>query len=333
MRVLVAGGAGYIGSQVTLELSREGHTPIVFDSLVKGHRASIANALGRQGRFIQGDLNDLELLKRILLQEKIEAVIHLCAFSLVGESVSHPDKYFRNNLGNGQNLLDAMNAAGVKLLVFSSSAAVYGEPQETPVTEAHPLNPANPYGYTKMAYEGMLRAYDRAYGLRFVSLRYFNAAGADPEADMGEDHHPESHLIPIVLQTALGLRPHLELYGTDYPTPDGTCIRDYIHVLDLAQAHLLALKALAAGSSSQIFNLGNGQGYSNRQVIAVAEAVTGKKIPVMESPRRPGDPSTLVASSARIKSELGWKPRYPQLESIVETAWRWHRNHPNGYGD
>jgi UDP-glucose 4-epimerase len=184
-----------------------------------------------------------------------------------------------------------------------------------------------------MSFEGMMRAYDRAYGLRFVALRYFNAAGADPEADMGEDHRPESHLIPIVLQTALGLRPNLELYGTDYPTPDGTCIRDYIHVLDLAQAHLLAVKALAAGSPSQIFNLGNGQGYSNRQVIAVAEAVTGKKIPVKESPRRPGDPAILVASSERIKAELGWKPKFPKLESIVETAWRWHRNHPNGYSD
>ncbi|MCL6590372.1 MAG: UDP-glucose 4-epimerase GalE [Firmicutes bacterium] len=333
MRVLVAGGAGYIGSQVTLELCREGHTPVIFDSLIKGHRGAANAALGRQGRFIQGDLNDLELVKRVLIQEKIEAVIHLAAFSLVGESVLHPDKYFRNNLGNGQNLLDAMATSGVKLLVFSSTAAVYGEPRQTPIAEEHPLNPANPYGFTKMAFEGMMRAYDQAYGLRFISLRYFNAAGADPEAGMGEDHRPESHLIPIVLQTALGLRPHLELYGADYPTPDGTCIRDYIHILDLAQAHLLALKALAAGGASQIYNLGNGQGYSNRQVIAAAEAVTGRKIPVKESPRRPGDPAILVASSERIKTELGWKPKYPQLESIIESAWRWHLNHPQGYED
>lgn len=326
MKILVAGGAGYIGSHVTLDLFREGHEPVVFDNLGKGHREAVLH-----GTFVQGDIGRIDLVKEVLTREKIEAIIHLAADSLVGESVQNPAKYFRNNICNGQVLLDAAVACGVKYLVFSSTAAVYGEPEKTPITEEHPTNPTNPYGLSKLTFEGMLHSYEKAYGLRFISLRYFNAAGADPEGVIGEDHHPESHLIPIVLQTALGQRDHLELYGTDYPTPDGTCIRDYIHVADLSQAHLLALGALAAGKESSIYNLGNGQGYSNQEVIETARQVTGREIKVTSGPRRPGDPAVLVASAEKIKAELGWKPKYPALEEIIGTAWQWHQLHPNGY--
>jgi UDP-glucose 4-epimerase len=326
MKVLVAGGAGYIGSQVNADLNRQGHQTIVLDSLIKGHRDAVT-----AGKLIEGDISDGELVKKILKEEKIEAVIHFAAHSLVGESVISPAKYFRNNIGGGQALLDAMIECEVKRIVFSSTAAVYGEPLKTPITEDHPQIPTNPYGFSKLTFEGIMKTYDRAYGLRFMALRYFNAAGADPEGNMGEDHQPESHLIPIVLQVALGQRGHLELYGTDYPTPDGTCVRDYIHVADLSQAHLLALEALARGSASNIYNLGNGLGYSNRQVIETAERVTGKKIPVKEAPRRAGDPAILVAASERIQTELGWNPRYPQLDTIIEHAWNWHKKHPKGY--
>ncbi len=326
MKVLVTGGAGYIGSQVALDLAREGHDPVILDNLGKGHREAVI-----KGTFIQGEISDFDLVTEVIAREKVEAVIHLAAHSLVGESVKDPAKYFRNNIGNGQALLDALVAGGVKYLVFSSTAAVYGEPEQVPIPEDHPKNPTNPYGFSKLTFEGILQFYEQAYGLRFMSLRYFNAAGADPEAEIGEDHHPESHLIPIVLQTALGARDHLELYGTDYPTPDGTCVRDYIHVADLSQAHLLALKALAAGGNSAIYNLGNGQGYSNKEVIETARRVTGKEIRVLDGPRRPGDPAVLVASSAKIKAELGWNPKYPDLEQIIATAWRWHQSHPQGY--
>jgi len=326
MKVLVAGGAGYIGSHVALDLSRRGHEPVVLDNLAKGHRDAVVT-----GKFISGDVGDKELVKRIVKEEKIEAVIHLCAYSLVGESVVEPAKYFQNNIANGLIFLEALRESGVKYFVFSSTAAVYGEPEQTPIPEDHPKNPTNPYGFSKLTFEGILKSFDQAYGMRFISLRYFNAAGADAEKEIGEDHNPETHLIPIVLQTALGVRPHLEIFGTDYPTPDGSCVRDYIHVNDLAQAHILAIEALAKGSSSTIYNLGNGQGYSNRQVIEVAEKVTGKHITVKEGPRRPGDPAILVASANRIKDELGWNPQYPQLEKIIETAWRWHQSHPQGY--
>jgi len=326
LKVLVTGGAGYIGSQVALDLAREGHDPVILDNLGKGHREAVI-----KGTFIQGEISDFDLVTEVIAREKVEAVIHLAAHSLVGESVKDPAKYFRNNIGNGQALLDALVAGGVKYLVFSSTAAVYGEPEQVPIPEDHPKNPTNPYGFSKLTFEGILQFYEQAYGLRFMSLRYFNAAGADPEAEIGEDHHPESHLIPIVLQTALGARDHLELYGTDYPTPDGTCVRDYIHVADLSQAHLLALKALAAGGNSAIYNLGNGQGYSNKEVIETARRVTGKEIRVLNGPRRPGDPAVLVASSAKIKAEMGWNPKYPDLEQIIATAWRWHQSHPQGY--
>jgi UDP-glucose 4-epimerase len=327
MRILVTGGAGYIGSHVVLELLRQGHDPIILDNLSKGHEQSV-----KPERFIQGDIRDSALVQKILENEQIEAVVHFAADSLVGESVQAPAKYFKNNIVAGLSLLDAMIAADVKKIVFSSSAAVYGEPTQVPIPEDHPKSPTNPYGFTKLTFEGMMDAYDRAYGLKHIALRYFNAAGADAEAEIGEDHRPESHLIPIVLQVALGQREQLELYGNDYPTPDGTCIRDYIHVTDLAQAHILALQALAAGAESTAYNLGNGLGYSNRQVIQVVEKVTGQTIKVHEAPRRAGDPAVLVASSERIQAELGWKPQYPELETIVETAWRWHRKHPEGFG-
>ncbi len=326
MKVLVAGGAGYIGSQVALDLARQGHEPVVLDNLVKGHREAVL-----RGTFVQGDISQFDLVTELMAKEKIEAVIHLAAYSLVGESVHNPAKYFRNNIGNGQFLLDAMVASGVKYIVFSSTAAVYGEPKQVPIPEDHPKNPTNPYGFSKLTFEGMLRFYEEAYGLRYISLRYFNAAGADPDAEIGEDHDPETHLIPIVLKTALGIREQIQLFGTDYPTPDGTCIRDYIHVADLSQAHLLALKALADGKESTIYNLGNGQGYSNKAVIETARRVTGKEIKVTDGPRRPGDPAVLVASAEKIRAELGWNPKYPSLEEIIATAWRWHEKHPYGY--
>lgn len=326
MRILVAGGAGYIGSHVALVLGRCGHEPIILDNLSKGHREATLSH-----RFIEADIGDNERLCSILADEKIEAVVHLAADSLVGESVVEPAKYFRNNIQNGLSLLEAMRKTGVNRIVFSSTAAVYGEPKHVPIREDHSKDPTNPYGFSKLTFEGMMTAYGRAYGLRSIALRYFNAAGADFEAGIGEDHRPESHLIPIVLQTALGLRTHLDLYGSDYPTIDGTCVRDYIHVTDLAQAHRLALEALEQGAESTVYNLGNGLGYSNRQVIEAARNVTGREIPIHEAARRPGDPAILVASSDRIQTELGWKPTYPELETIIKTAWNWHQKNPHGY--
>jgi len=328
MRVLVTGGAGYVGSHVVLASIQAGHEPVVLDSLVKGHEQAI---LG--GKFVQADVTEGGTVQQIMDREGIEAVIHLAADSLVGESVIHPGKYFRQNIFGGLVLLEAMRACGVKYLVFSSTAAVYGEPESVPIREDHATVPTSPYGFSKLTMEGMMSWFDRAHGLRYASLRYFNAAGNEPGGRIGEDHRPETHLIPIVLQAALGLRPAVELYGTDYPTPDGTCIRDYIHVMDLATAHLLALAALAAGGESRIYNLGNGQGYSNRQVIATASAVTGKEIPFHPAARRPGDPAILVAGSDRIRTDLGWKPQYPELDRIIGTAWQWHREHPRGFGE
>lgn len=326
MNVLVAGGAGYIGSQVTRDLKLQGHNPIVIDDLSKGHRQAVLDA-----KLIVGNIGDRELVKDILTTEKIEAVIHLAAFSQVGESVTNPAKYFNNNISNGIALLDAMITSNVKKIVFSSTAAVYGEPITTPITEEHPKNPTNPYGFSKLTFEGIMSNYEQAYGLRYISLRYFNAAGAATDALIGEDHQPESHLIPLVLQTALGLREQLDLYGTDYPTPDGTCIRDYIHIIDLSQAHLLALESLMNYSISNIYNLGNGQGYSNLEVIETAQKITKKPIKINKTSRRPGDPAVLVASATKIQTELGWQPKYPSLETIIETAWKWHSNNPEGY--
>lgn len=326
MNVLVTGGAGYIGSVIVETLVRQGHTVTVLDSLYKGHEAAVT----APARLVTVSLADREALTGLLADHQINAVVHMAADSLVGESMQNPSKYFRNNDVNGLNLLEAMMANDVKRLVFSSTAAVYGEPETVPITEDLPLAPTNVYGESKLIYERMLHWYDLVQGLKWIALRYFNAAGATER--LGEDHNPETHLIPIVMQVALGRREQVQLFGTDYPTPDGTCIRDYIHVGDLADAHVLALEALAAGRvPSGAYNLGNGHGYSNREVIESVRRVTDHPIPVVEAPRRAGDPAALVASSQRIRQDLGWEPKYPEIDQIVASAWRWHQQHPNGY--
>jgi UDP-glucose 4-epimerase len=325
--ILVTGGAGYIGSHVVKELLHQGHKPVVFDNLQTGHRKAIKNAL-----FIEGDLSDQEKLARTCQANSIDAVMHFAADSLVGESVQNPLKYFNNNIKNGLKLTEIMEQFCIRKIVFSSSAAVYGEPKEIPISEAHPCGPTNPYGETKWIFEKILQAFHEAGKLDYVSLRYFNAAGADPQGELGEDHAKETHLIPLVIQAALD-GTSVNVFGTDYDTPDGTCIRDYIHVTDLAHAHILALQILNRTNFSATYNLGNGNGYSVRQVIETAEKVTGRKIATVDSPRRPGDPARLVASSQKIKEELGWIPTYPDLEMIVRTAYHWHRKHPSGYDD
>ena len=326
MRVLVTGGAGYIGSVVTEQLIGDGHEVVVYDNLSKGHR----DAVVKGAELVNGELADAETLNQTLSRHRIEAVIHMAASSLVGESVEHPNKYYKNNVITGLVLLDAMLACDVKRLVFSSTAAVYGEPEAQPIEEIATTNPTNPYGETKLAFEHAMKWFDRAYGLRYASLRYFNAAGAT--VNCGEDHDPESHIIPITLQAAAGKRSHVEIYGDDYPTPDGTCIRDYIHVIDLARAHIQALAALSEGS--RIYNLGcGGAGYSVKEVIDTAQRVTGREIPTNVGSRRAGDPAILVASSDRIKSELGWQPQFQDLELIIDSAWRWMQDHPNGYSE
>jgi UDP-glucose 4-epimerase len=320
-RILVVGGAGYIGTHMVKDLLDNGYGVITLDDLSKGHKELLPG-----GEFIEGDLGDSGLLNEVFSNYEIHAVMHFAAYSLVGESVERPLEYFHNNVAGTIELLRAMVRHRVKRFIFSSSAAVYGEPLEVPITEDHPFNPTNPYGSTKVAVEQILRHCDSAYGLKSTSLRYFNAAGADPSGRIGERHDPESHLIPLVLQTALGEREDIKIFGTDYPTPDGTCIRDYIHVNDLSQAHLLALKALLAGGESAVYNLGNSKGYSVRDVISVTERVTGLSINAIESDRRPGDPAVLIAGADRIRRELGWKPQYEDLETIIRTAWGWHRN-------
>lgn len=325
MRILVTGGAGYIGSVATEQLADRGHEVVVIDNLVKGHRP----AVDPRAIFIEGDFGDSALVERTLRDSQIDAVMHFAAHSLVGESMQQPVKYFANNVSSSLTLVEAMLRAGVKMLVFSSSAATYGMPEGSPITEADTTAPINPYGESKLAFERMLRWADQANGLRFVSLRYFNAAGASEK--YGEDHDPETHLIPLVLQAAMGKRPSVQIYGDDYPTPDGTAVRDYIHVVDLAEAHVLALDWLAGGGESQIFNLGNGEGFSVKQVVDAARHVTGRDIKAEIGPRRPGDPAVLVASSDEIKRKLKWKPDYPDLEEIIRTAWEWHQRHPNGY--
>jgi UDP-glucose 4-epimerase len=327
MNILVTGGAGYIGSHTVLELVGRGHRVVVLDNLSKGHRAALQGV-----ELVHGDTGDSVLVRELFKKHGVEAVVHFAASSLVGESVRQPAAYYHNNVIKGLALLDAMVESGVRCLVFSSTAAVYGEPVEVPIPEGHPTVPTNPYGATKLALEGAMRWYGEAYGLRCVSLRYFNAAGADPSGEIGEDHDPETHLIPLVLKAAAGLLPHLEVFGTDYPTPDGTCVRDYIHVIDLAAAHVLALDALAAGAPSAVYNLGNGNGYSVLEVIQAAEEVAGRPINVRYGPRRPGDPASLVAGSAKIMDKLGWQPRFADLKVIIDTAWRWHSTHPHGFG-
>ncbi len=324
MRVFVTGGAGYIGSVVTEELIAAGHEVVVYDNLSKGHRA----AIHPDAQFIHADLMDSDALRGAFAAQASEAVVHMAADALVGESVTNPAKYYRNNLVAGLALLDAMRDSEVRRIVFSSTCATYGEPERVPMDEELPTNPLNPYGQSKLAFEGALKWYGKAYEMNYVALRYFNAAGAT--ARCGEMHDPESHLIPIVLQATTGARPHVEIFGDDYATRDGTCVRDYIHVVDLARAHILALGIL--GERSAIYNLGcGGDGYTVKEVIDVAREVSGRDIPVRVGPRRPGDPAVLVASSEKIKRDLNWSPEMQNLRVIVESAWNWMQNHPNGY--
>jgi len=323
-RILVTGGAGYIGSVVVAQLLERGYEPIVFDDLSNGHRAALSGAT----KLIVGDIADRAALTRVFSEYQPAAVMHFAAFIEAGESMQHPGKFFRNNTANALTLLETLLEHNVKRFVFSSTAALYGTPEKTPIEESAPLEPSNAYGESKLLVEQMLGWFHRIHGLRYACLRYFNAAGAAGE--QGEDHHPESHLIPIALQVALGARKDVAIFGTDYPTPDGTCVRDYIHVSDLATAHLLVLEALNA-KERLIYNLGNGQGFSVREVIDTVRKITGHPIPAKESPRRAGDPAVLVASSDKIKKELGWKPEYAELESIVRSAWEWRKAHPKGY--
>lgn len=325
MRVLVTGGAGYVGSHVVRALLEAGHEPVVYDNLSTGHVEAV-----RDAELVIGDVRDRERLASILEKRVFDGCVHLAALSLVGESMHDPARYFNNNVSGGLVLLDALVTAGVPWIVFSSTAAVYGEPKEVPITEEHPKRPTNPYGESKLMFERILHWYERAYGLRYVSLRYFNAAGASPRGDIGEDHAIETHLIPLILQTALGMRERIAIYGTDYPTPDGTAVRDYVHVCDLAKAHLAAISRLGTGGGSGSYNLGSQRGYSVLQVIDVARRVTGREIPVSLEARRNGDPAVLVASFSLAERELGWKPEM-DLQAIIETAWQWHANHPFGY--
>lgn len=329
MAILVLGGAGYIGSHTALELVKAGNEVVIADNLVTGYRKAIPEG----AKFYEGDLRDSDFLDNLFHQEKIDAVIHFAAYSLVGESVTNPLKYYDNNLYGTKVLLEAMVKNNVGKIVFSSTAATYGEPENIPILESDRTCPTNPYGETKLAMEKMFKWIAEAHGLRYVSLRYFNACGADESGTIGEAHNPESHLIPLILQVPNGKRETISIYGTDYDTPDGTCIRDYIHVTDLAQAHILAVQYLNNGGESDIFNLGNGVGYSVREVIETARKVTGHPIPATETSRRAGDPARLVASSEKAKSVLGWKPVHDSLEEIIASAWNWHKNHPNGYDE
>ncbi|MBM3267182.1 MAG: UDP-glucose 4-epimerase GalE [Candidatus Sericytochromatia bacterium] len=323
-KILVVGGAGYIGSHCVKELARRGYDVVTLDNLSRGHRHAV-----KWGAFEHGDMADPPFLRQLFGRHDIAAVMHFAALTYVGESVTDPHTYYKNNVCNTLNLLGAMREAGVRRFIFSSTCATYGEPQEVPITESHPQSPINPYGQSKLMVERILADYARAYEFQCTSFRYFNAAGADPDGEIGEEHDPESHLIPLVLRAAQG-GPPLQLFGTDYPTPDGTCVRDYIHVTDLAAAHILGLERLLAGHSGAVYNLGNGNGYSNLAVIRAAEATTGRKVAYDAAPRRPGDPATLVGSARKAVEELGWKPRYATIEQIMQTAWGWHSRHPAG---
>ena len=324
--VLVVGGAGYIGSHMCKYLAGHDYVPVVLDNLVYGHRQAV-----RWGPFYNGSMENKELLAHIFNRHEITAVMHFAAYCYVGESVTEPSKYYRNNVSNTAILLDAMVENNVENFIFSSSCATYGEPNEIPITENHSQYPVNPYGRTKLMVEQMLNDFQNAYGLKYICLRYFNAAGADPQCEIGEDHRPETHLIPLVLQAAMGKRAAISVFGNDYPTPDGTCIRDYIHVYDLAQAHLLALEKLLNDHLSDCYNIGNGEGHSVKEVIHQARKITGKSIPVRISDRRKGDPAVLIGSSRKAMEALGWRPEFADLKIIIETAWKWHTNHPEGY--
>ncbi len=326
--ILVTGGAGYIGSHVVKELLKRNYKVVVVDNLYKGHKKAVLTPY-----FESVDLKKMDSLREVFEKYDIDAIMHFAALSTVAESMKEPFKYYENNIIGGLNLLELMREYSIKYFIFSSTAAVYGEPKVVPIPEEHPKNPTNVYGSSKLMFEEILRWYDEIYGIRYVSLRYFNAAGADPEGELGEDHRPETHLIPIVLKTALGQREYIEIYGTDYPTPDGTCIRDYIHVVDLAEAHILALEALFDGMHSEVFNLGNERGYSVREVINIAEKVVGQEIPVKEGQRRPGDPAILIASSNKIKKVLKWQPKFNDLEIMISSTWNWMKKHPFGYSE
>ncbi len=325
MRILVTGGAGYIGSHAVKLFLARGHDVWVYDNLCFGHRAAVP-----ADRLVVGDLHEVHRLDQLLVESRIEAVVHFAAFAFVGESVTDPAKYYRNNLIGTLNLMESLRRHGIGRFVFSSTAATFGIPETSPITEDAPQNPINPYGDTKLAIEKALSAYAVAYDWGYAALRYFNASGAAPDGTLGEDHKPETHLIPLVIQAAMGQRPHIEIFGSDYPTPDGTCIRDYIHVDDLAEAHLLALENLRPRTELK-YNLGIGRGYSVREVIRAVESETGKRVPIKEGPRRAGDPPVLVASSIKIQRELGWRPRFTDLQAIVATAWNWHKDHPKGF--
>ena len=325
--ILVLGGAGYIGSHTVYELIETGEKVVVVDNLETGFR----KAVHPDAKFYQGDIRDRAFIDSVFEKEDIDGVIHFAANSQVGESMVNPLKYYNNNLCGTEVLLESMVAHGINKIVFSSTAATYGEPERTPILETDPTNPTNCYGETKKSMERMFYWVEKAHGLRYVSLRYFNACGAHISGKIGEAHNPETHLIPIILQAAQGTRDHISIFGTDYPTSDGTCIRDYIHVTDLAQAHILAVEYLMKGGKSDIFNLGNGVGFSVREVIEKAKEVTQKDIKVVEESRRSGDPAVLIASSDKAKTVLGWKPEYDDLGTIIKTAWKWHSTHPNGY--
>ena len=320
--ILVVGGAGYIGSHMVKLLAQQGARVTTLDDLSGGHRDAVLS-----GDFIRGNCGDPQLLQDLLTRTRFDAVMHFASFIQVGESVQKPEKYYQNNVTHTLTLLQAMLTHGIDRFIFSSTAATFGEPHYTPIDEAHPQAPINPYGRSKLFIEQVLSDMDRAHGLRSVCLRYFNAAGADPDGQLGERHDPETHLIPLVLQAASGRRPHIGVFGRDYDTPDGTCIRDYIHITDLCAAHALALRHLLAGGDSQNFNLGNGQGFSVQQVIDTARRVTGRDIPVVDGPRRPGDPARLVADARRARQVLGWQPAYPDIDTIIAHAWQWEQAH------
>jgi len=327
MNILVVGGAGYIGSHMVRYLADgTGHRAVALDDLSRGHRDAVIGA-----ELVVGDYGDAALVERLCREQEIGAVMHFGAASLVAESVANPAKYYEDNVVKGKRLIDAALAAGVRRVIFSSTAAVYGIPERVPIPEDAQTQPINPYGHTKLAFEGLLDNYAGAYGLQYISLRYFNAAGSDPGGRIGEDHTPETHLIPLALRVALGQRPAITIYGDDYLTPDGTCIRDYVHVTDLAAAHLLALERLAAGGPSGVYNLGSGQGFSVKEILDVCRKVTGHPIPAETGPRRPGDPAVLVAGAERAREELGWQPVLTSMHDIVATAWRWQQAYPDGY--
>ena len=322
MTILITGGAGYIGSHTVKCLKEKGYDLLIFDNLVYGHK-DIAEKLNVP--LIEGDLSDRQLLDKLFAENDIEGVIHFAAYAYVGESMTNPAKYYRNNVVSTLNLLESMEEAGVRKIVFSSTCATYGVPEEIPITETHPQNPINTYGYTKLVVENMLSDFQRAYGWEYVAFRYFNASGASADGSIGEDHDPEPHLIPLILYAALGRRDSISILGDDYPTPDGTCIRDYIHVEDLATAHLLGLEYLFKGGKSEVFNLGNGNGFSVKEVIYAAKKVTEIDFPVKNGDRRPGDPPMLVGSSEKARNILGWQPQYPDIETIIAHAWKWHQ--------